>query len=555
MSSSSESDELGYLAAPSDTDGSFDSEELDQGRSRSGESGDEADGSSDEAAKSSNYFDLEAVDSDDETSASEQSRIGDHNFFFPLFKSLPFELRYRIWQFFCPEITVPSRVYWFQADTRFRRDGSLKMVAAEGPFLEQQTRSVRSLLAIHRETRELALRALPDTLSVGRRGTIRFNSAKDVVIFDSLEDVIDEFELMPRLRGFSEHIRHLAVDPLVIDRRGIPLSVFFASFKNLKTIYYLTDPDDHPLPHLRWCTADKVNRYSITTFEEGPGLGEDGQHLHCWPDTTNHPDFAEAEVPLDEMASDLLHTGSPVAIKGAEFNGIPIWPMVVFWWESPWGRFHDVLEWERAETPEGESEGSSDNDEGPSGYESEGIDDTLGEDAQILSDEELDEDDQILGDEESEVLQNGSSDQDGSVMGHGTAETTDGEDEDVARFSSPEQSPVTLQQSEEESAQETDLAGPRARRLKHPRARVVDSSSEDEGSREAIPQKRARTYGGIQRRSLVLSSSDEKDARPSKRRSRRTRAVMSSDEDDQNDDDEQDGSDLGQSPNRKNDSR
>ncbi|KAL2167490.1 hypothetical protein VTG60DRAFT_1184 [Thermothelomyces hinnuleus] len=549
MSSSEESDQLGYLAAQSETDESV-SEELDQDvdGELSGKSDDEADQSADEAAKSSKFFDLEAADSDDETSGSEQSSIGDDNvgldtwtddFFFPQFRSLPFELRHRIWQLFCPDIAVKSRVYWFEAHTRYRRDGFEKVVAVEGPFLEQQTRPVRSLLAIHRETRELALKALPDTLSFGRRGIIRFNSANDVVFLGSLEVVMLDFEVMPRLRGFSEHIRHLAVDPAVLSDLGSRPSVLFEAFKNLRTVYYLASPGEHDPRHLRWCTSDKVKRYSVTTFEEEPGLGEDGQHLYCWPDIENHVNFAEAEVPLDGLANDLLMRDDPLHIKGMEFNGTPIWPMVQFLWDSDRRRFDDLQAWDGEGTLEWESsEGSDDDGDELDDYESEGIDDS-----------DISEDDQASDSEESDVLHDDYSDQDRDVVGQGAIDLAGGESEDMARFSSPEQSSDTLGESED-SAQEPDLAGPRARRLKRPRARVVDSDSEKD-SEAPIPQKRVRTHGA-RRSSVVLSSSDEEDARPRKRQNRRTRAVVPSDEEDEEEDDEAD-SDVGQGQNSRND--
>src|SRR5690606_35179534 len=114
-------------------------------------SDDVADQSSDEAVRSGKLFDLEAADSDDETSASQQSQVEDDVFFFPQFRSLPYELRLHIWQIFCPDITAKSRVYEFHGTIRHGRYQSEKLIVEDGPFLEHHTRPVRTLLAIHRE--------------------------------------------------------------------------------------------------------------------------------------------------------------------------------------------------------------------------------------------------------------------------------------------------------------------------------------------------------------------------------------------------------------------
>ncbi|KAL2192343.1 hypothetical protein P885DRAFT_82304 [Corynascus similis CBS 632.67] len=538
MSSSDESEQLAYLAA----DGSdSEPEELDS------DPDDESDENADGPSRPNRFFDLEAADSDDEQSGSGLSGT-DNNYYsgfetfsdtlFPQFRSLPFELRHRVWQFFCPELAAKSRVFWFDAECNPWGDGTGAVVPVEGPFLEQQTRSTRSLLAIHRETRELVLKALPDTLHFGSHGVIRFNSANDIVFLDCLENVAMDLDPVTDLVGFAEHIRHLAVEPAVVSDIKNQPSALSAAFKNLETVYYLSSPAEHNPRHLRWCTSDMIKHYSVTTFEEEPGLGEDGQHMYCWPDLKNHLAFAEREIPLDALADDLSTVGLLPDIKGATFKDTPIWPIVRFLLDSDMRRYDDLLAWDGEAKLDWESSEDEDSSE-PDEYESEGIDDSdISEDGSTSDNEGLsvvDDDDSsrggsYAGDNSSVVSLSPSLGSQNEPI-----DLTRGEGEDMAPFSSPEPSSTTLQESEE-SAQESNRAVTQARRLKRRRAHVVESDSEDD-SENAGPRKRARINN--RRNPVVLSSSDEGDEEPISRRNRRASIVTSEEEEEEDENDEE----------------
>ncbi|KAG7284618.1 hypothetical protein NEMBOFW57_009223 [Staphylotrichum longicolle] len=529
MSDSEESDSFGYLVEHTAHD------ELDESDEEANGEGSSSD--SDVDAHRNGLFDLEAADSDDDRSSVDGNGVGhdesdswDDDHYFPQFKRLPFELRHQIWEWFCPDLTAKSRVYWFHALWTRRRSGRYDMVVGEGPLLEQQTRPARAMLAVHQESRQLALKAFPDTLSFDNHGILRFNAARDVVFLDSTETMMLVLEALPTIPGFSEHIRNLALEPPVLTDLESRASDVFGGFENLKTVYYSIYPNEHKPQQVQWCTSDKVNRYSVATFEEQPGLGEDGQHLFCWPDVENHRHFADAEVPLDALADDMR--ADAIHLKGASFGGAPIWPIALFLWDSH-HRFDKLLEWDGEQELDGWSSDEEDDGE-PDEYESEGIDDSDISDHSLQSDPN--DDLVVLDDDESERA--GETSDDGSSAASGSSrpgnqagaiDLTGDDGEQIAEFSSPEQSSATLRGSDE-SAEESDLPVPRTARLKRSRARVVEPDSEDD-SDDALPRKRART--DRRQNPIILSSDDEEDERRKMRANRRARAVMLEDEDDE----------------------
>ncbi|KAK4132223.1 hypothetical protein BT67DRAFT_444123 [Trichocladium antarcticum] len=498
---------------------------------------DESDDSSSESDTAQNGFlDLEAADSDASDSDSDGDDLRSDKSeldFFPQFARFPIELRQQIWESFCPDLTVKSRVFCFQ----LHRGAQVW----EGPFLEQQTRESRAMLAVHHESRQFALKAFPDLLSFQGPGLVRFNAKRDLVFLSSDETVFSDLDSVPQIPGFSEHIHHLALGMPLFNTGQQLYPALCRAFENLKTVYYSTEPEDHKPEHLRWCTSNQANHYFLTTFEQEPGLGEDADHLFCWPDLENHPSFAENEIPLDCLADDL---DGDIDIKGAQPNGIKFWPCVRFLWESDMGQFGKLLAWDGEEKmvwalPDGE--GNDESDE----YESEGIDDSdisedgSGSDSDLVV---LDHDDDASdGEEEGEEgSEDGSSVVSRPSLGQHHVEMIDltaDDDQSAPGFSSPEQSSSTARESD---GSEPDQPASRISRLKRPRGRVVESDS-DEDSEQDVPRKRART--GIHRPDIVLSDDDVDDERRKMRANRRTRAIISEDEDEASD---QGGSNPGQ---------
>ncbi|KAL2131511.1 hypothetical protein VTI74DRAFT_4932 [Chaetomium olivicolor] len=524
---SEESDDIGFLAE------GVDSDEHDDG----------SDGlSSNSTGECGHFFDLQAHDSDGESVDSGDDTVLE---FFPQFKRLPVELRHRIWEFFCPDLAVKSRVYWFQMVLHRRHWSSGRQEVSPqiypGPLLEQQTRAARVMMAVHQESRELALKAFPDTLTLADKGQIRFHAQRDLVHVESTETVFLELDRLPSIRGFSKQVRNLVVEPGVLTDLESRSSALFDGFRNLQNVYYLiTTPADHKPQNLRWCTSDKVKHYHFTTWEEQPGLGEDAQHMYCWPDLNKHLAFAEAEIPLKELCEELLHQGFD--FRGASFNGKKIWPLVQFLWESDVDRYQELAAWDGEAELEWESASEMEDDGEPNEYESEGIDDS------DISDEVGSDTDDLM------VVDDGyhsDQDEEGSAQSALTVSEpphpgTIGLDEDAgeggARFSISEQSSATLRNSEE-SEEESDE--PALRTMKPKRRRIVGSDSEDDsedGSEDDLRRRRART--NTRHNPTEISSEDspnaseqESDEPPPRTPTRKRRRVVDSDSEDSSEDD------------------
>lgn len=129
----------------------------------------EADGSEASGAETSHgFFDIEASESDNSYAEPSESEPG-ILYSFPQFTRIPIELRWRIWEFFCPDLAAKPRVLGFHVvPSRGDRPDD---VSPDPPAYLQAT-AVRTVLATHRESRALALQAFPDSLSIasGRGG-------------------------------------------------------------------------------------------------------------------------------------------------------------------------------------------------------------------------------------------------------------------------------------------------------------------------------------------------------------------------------------------------
>ncbi|KAK4234090.1 hypothetical protein C8A03DRAFT_38149 [Achaetomium macrosporum] len=474
---SEESDSFGYVAEAADDDGP---DESDESGSDSGHGG---------------LLDLEADESNGEDSEFDENDAEEELEFFPQFTRLPIELRYRIWEFFCPDLTAKGCVYSFVADyVHYHRHGDAQgVVISEGLYLAQQTRPARTMLAVYHESREHALKAFPDTLSFGDNGLLRFNSKRDIVLIDRFNDLFHHVTSMPSLDGFTENIRQLAIgtaelNDLHLARVGYP--ALYGAFQSLETLYAVVSPFDCKPKDLRWCFSEMANYYSLLVQEDLPIPSPDEYFVYCWPDLENHRDRAETELRGQIKLS----------------KGVKLWPLVEYDRPLP----DDFLEWTEEDFEVGtdvdyDSEGnvirySSEEDE----YESSGIDDSdPGEDEPGYDSDDLavlDDDDSNPDDENSGEGSHAQSDEEVHLTGD--------DHEGLARFSSPEQSSATLRPSDEPQ-DESDQPVTRLSRPKRPRGRVVTSDSEDDSDDSGGPRKRARTGG--RRNPALLSSDDEEE--------------------------------------------
>ncbi|KAB5513257.1 hypothetical protein GE09DRAFT_634233 [Coniochaeta sp. 2T2.1] len=546
------------------------------------------------------FFEMEAVESGaDSDNSGDESSSGDHSELsspipkdspwyagpttFPQFMELPPELRHQIWGMFCPDLVAKARLYQVLVRGPFART----TYTEESPFLEQQTAPARAVLAVHRESRALALRTLPDTFPIGPSGcVVRFNKEKDIVCLS------DQYESTELPMVSLETVRHIAISAATwfeyypdeaLIRNWLSL------YPNLKAVYLQADAAESDPTELPWLEKGKLSSYHLQTWEQEPGLGEDLDFIYCWPDPTgdteplariaprthplqardsrspsdahpvSHPDNESnsddesdsdnGSEPGDDSDSGDSDDNGPADNRNAhhdagptEEHGIPIYPLLQFEFESGVEMFNRLMEWRRTGGELDWNWGGSDHSGSETNeYESEGIDD-----------EDIDEDAEPSGDDDDLVVLDHSKDESeegGVVADHVSISSSDSDTNDngadvsglpshdeypVAAFSSPEAgagSSATLEGSagdngriSESSSSEDD----RPRMANRPKRRIVSSDAEDES--DAEPTTRPRPT----KRARVVSDSEEQDSeaeaqKKPERPTKRPRVVLSED--------------------------
>ncbi|KAK0377448.1 hypothetical protein CLIM01_05176 [Colletotrichum limetticola] len=512
------------------------------------ESSDSESGTEAGDAPGQGFLDVEASeegnsDSDDssESDSEDASILGEYRrkaprVFFPEFRRLPIELRHRIWQYFCPDLDPSPRVFSFQVLPNPRQD-----TIWESTTLENQIAAVDAMLRVHHESRDIALKAFPDTLAIreGRR-IVRFNKERDVVHLNGVKRVWDH---NLKVLGFSENIMNMAMDGSNLDANELRLLL---AFPNLKNLFDFQWHNDRRIPHrLRWCASDLIHNYEIQQLRRNVDIGEDLHFVYCWPDLTQpqNREFAlkknlskdEIWIDLFTELFDMVEEGS-LHLKSGEaerLEGVSYWPMQCFGWDAA-DRFdafrakhgvadgdkpaadgsEDDKEEESGDDSEEDSDDSSDQNE----YESEGIDDGS------IHEESVDEDeDDLLID-----TQQASDDEEGGggVSDYGGFSPIAVEDSTLFDGNGPRNPTAHWSSPEPESGEDNQLHGGRRRRQ-------IASSDEDEESGE---EEEAEDSGrSTSRRGPVVISDDEDEGdeeQPSQPTSRRGRVVLSDDDDD-----------------------
>jgi len=550
---------------------------------------DEDDEDEDDRNNFNSLLDISAIEgSDTDSSSDEDEDMNDKHHVlstrtFHSFTLLPTELRERVWEFYNPYLRPP------QHPTGGGR--ILTCVISDGwqpRIIETQVLSTimartNAMLAVHRETRDLALKHFPHTLKSGTEfGLIRFHRDRDILFFSFPGQPVPlhRFDIGLLYESVGE-FRHLAIDCGAVS----PLGEWLASpaarqlTQRLDTLYLNYEAMDIPSRDLRWCFSLPTRTFCVDTEEESSGIGEDSEYTYVWADQA-HPEFSKEQM-IQECAglyggggsnrSDRGDGGheegeddeggtepgeqSPFALE--HLAGCTILPMAEFAFAGGTARFAKLEERFRKGAWEAGDEFSSDEERSESEldeYESEGIDDdTIDEDGEGDQD---DEDDLVVRDDLD------SDDEDGSRppsldggSGRSPIEIEDdtmdigGGDGDeggvIARFSSDEEgSPprrrrggtVTYSDdSDSDSDDEDEIPVQRAKRGK--RARIVDSDSEDGGGAdvsEERPRKMARRVPII-----VSDDEDEEDdsdiqevPAPSRKRRRPTAAASSEEDED-----------------------
>lgn len=441
-------------------------------------------------------------DDDDENEYLSHFRSASNDDYFPQFCRLPIELRHRIWELFCPELCARYRVLDFIISWGTARhpesDSAFVWTVREGLALEDQTKNLRTVFAVHQESRAFATNAFPNTLAMDSGAgdaIVPFNQKSDVVLVNGLS--CPSGRHIFHLPDFASEVKNLALGgPAILDNLGDSnIPTILKEFTQLESFYVNVSSTDCQKSSLQWCTSDLVNHYRTETYERQPGLGEDLQFLWCWPDLERHPDFAKYQINRDTWDNLPDRLG-----RSLEKRGIKAWPMVAFEFERGLRRF-ELLQTlgpdfgDDSDSDE-EDDDDDDDDDGPDldQYESDGIDDD-----EIV---ERYED----SDDEGISLASGSPAPTRQI--HQISDDEDDEDGEGANFSEPEPEP--------ESAP-----------VQRGRKRRVVSDSDDEEDDDVQP---------LTKRARVIVDSDDEDDEPQvsqpERSQKRPRTVVSDDEDD-----------------------
>ena len=191
---------------------------------------------------------------------------------FSLFSRLPPELRMYIWEAYCPELIADSRVLEFDVDlTRRRTGGPEECLVFNGIFLRTATHRMRKVLAVNRESRQLALRYLPDALVFShfdglpeQNSVVHFNSKKDVIYLKGFFDVPPLTCLPP---AFAQMVTNVGVDvPLSSRKLNVKaitsLLSFFGTLPNLRNVLYCQCTYDLTPEDMKWWTDGTTFNWS-----------------------------------------------------------------------------------------------------------------------------------------------------------------------------------------------------------------------------------------------------------------------------------------------------
>lgn len=559
------------------------SDESDSNWSGAAEHEDEADSdqspSDDDDASFSAHplLDVEAFEADpDLPQSDDDDEDNDDLPAFPKFMQLPAELREMVWRAFCPELDGQPRVFAIDV--------------AGFTFLEhpQQTIATRTMMAVHHESRQYALKVSPDKIEFPvEHPYVPCNFEKDIVLM----------KFHPHY-GVNERVRLLIDDCLSpFHNIALPLKVaqvpslprsFLDLFDHLKNIYIVED-DGQCDRALAWCGSAKTREYTFSIDEDadGPFPAPPSVTTYVWPDVTKNRDFAHHEfptVPFFDLDDDDLgdldageeseedgdsdaegeqddapkpmsfhfmdkgwfynilryrrmmseHFGAQIASPGDGDgeNSLGVWPMTMFSLELGQRRLADLKA--RQHEPWDDwslHSGDSDREETPDEYESDGIDDDeIGDN--LLSDEEDDLPSHLLMDNDSNTL-----DLDGveaaQFSSEPGAESSRSGDEcsSDGRTAQADSRAIDLV-SDEEGPDEP--SPPHASR----RRRTIICDSEDEDNEEPAS-------GAKRRRATIIHDSEDEDnegdaplKKPARGVNRRARAVLADSEDEDNEDSE-----------------
>ena len=237
-----------------------------------------------------------------------------------------------IWEAYCPELGPQAQ--YLEVEAYPTRDEVL-------PWgnLAHQTAPVRDVLSLSRDSREYALKVLPNTISLQRgQGVVRYAASRDLIVFELDPAVAENVLDWGPVTGFSDQVENLACHfkrmPWLSLTPGEILRVC-ASFRSLKNVLYTVDGNSVRLRYLDWCLTPHAH---CVVAGRAPDMAET---TYFWLD------FSRPEVwpatPLEEMLEWSGHTLEDVEVEGTRFSEEEVarlrrvleWPMMRFEYETP----------------------------------------------------------------------------------------------------------------------------------------------------------------------------------------------------------------------------
>ncbi|KAH9905444.1 hypothetical protein F4778DRAFT_708657 [Xylariomycetidae sp. FL2044] len=229
------------------------------------------------------------------------------------------ELRLRIWGFVAPEVQFHRgpQVFTLQLiipdGPESGNENAPPYHIRPGPALKHQTRGVRTMLAVHQESRAEALKFFPDVLTIDdeRGGIVRYDSDHDMVFLDGKFDA----HWMQKsshysIEGFTDSVQHLGLGPDLhkfltfyvgpdvaksVNPRWI-LMKFLRPFHCLGDVWWCVEEHrDESDYDMRWCASDKVNRYQQSWPMDDSDPAEKQAIIYCWPDLDHNHTYASNE--------------------------------------------------------------------------------------------------------------------------------------------------------------------------------------------------------------------------------------------------------------------
>lgn len=551
-------------------------------------------GDEDEASDSSSsgspdaYLDVEASEADADEQQSADGSIGrddddddGHGPLFPHFMELPAELREMVWKAFCPDLTGRPRVFEILVEGR-----------GNGPaYLTHrtpgQTSLNRTVLGIHRESRELALKISPSQIIFkDEQHPIPCDYRKDVVLinFPPGESANDNALIL--IDDCLSQFHNVALTKDTVEEPN-----FFPSllglFDNLRNVFIVDDGMTSRSKGMAWCVSGMAHEYTFTIEEGFQDWSLPIRMTYIWPDITKHRDASHRQFPtLDSYAPDDFDDSDeegvdpldlnqqddddrdPAAFnympdawvyeilryrrmmaahfnariddprdedaekeEGAENAGLRlgVWPMALFEFESGQERLIDLKSRQGLWIEGSSASETPDIDSPPNEYESDGIDD---DDLGDLSTDDDEEDGDLIDDEGGQ----GNSDDDTSDYDDMLVGTSDLGGLHAAQFSSD---------SEAGSLQSHDGNGSHVR-ISGAVPRVINLDFENERSDEEIQSGPSR-LSRHRPHAIVDDSGDEKSEEtegplePARGVKRRARAMLLDSDDDEDQENESPG--------------